>query len=430
MTTDLRIKTKLALGFGVLTLLITVLAGVSVFLAARVDHSVETALQTRYGAVERLNAIKGDVHRTFLMFNDMLLLPASDTGRLKDEALSLRERVGEQWRSIEPLLDDAASKDAYAAVLSARQVFLSEQDAFLAAIMMGNDEEARSIAGGTLATARDKYLLKIGELARLQALQVGAAAYDTRSAVGVLSTAAWIGMAVALALGVALAVWTIRSVTLPLQDAIRIAQRVAAGDLSQPIVAKGRSETAQLLAALGEMQGSLAKVVAQVRDNADSVATASSQIAQGNTDLSSRTEEQASALQQTASSMKQLASTVQANADSAQQGNDMAASASAVASRGGQVVGEVVQTMRGIHESSQRIADIIGTIDGIAFQTNILALNAAVEAARAGEQGRGFAVVASEVRNLAQRSAVAAKEIKALISDSVQRVEQDRKSVV
>jgi methyl-accepting chemotaxis protein len=202
-----------------------------------------------------------------------------------------------------------------------------------------------------------------------------------------------------------------------------VAQRVAAGDLSVRIDLKPGDHTS-LMATLKEMQQSLAKVVNDVRSNADSVATASAQIAQGNADLSQRTEEQASALQQTAATMEELGTTVKLNADNARQANQLAQAASGVAIKGGEVVGQVVETMRGISESSRRIADIIGTIDGIAFQTNILALNAAVEAARAGEQGRGFAVVASEVRTLAQRSAEAAKEIKSLIGASVDRVEQ------
>jgi len=215
-----------------------------------------------------------------------------------------------------------------------------------------------------------------------------------------------------------------RTITRPLGRAVVVARRVAAGDLGQQIDSAGRDETAQLLAALNDMQAALAQVVGSVRNNADGVATASAQIAQGNSDLSSRTEQQASALQQTAASMEQLGATVRQNADSASQANQLAHSASAVAARGGEVVGQVVSTMRGIHDSSRQIADIIGTIDGIAFQTNILALNAAVEAARAGEQGRGFAVVAAEVRSLARRSADAAKEIKRLIGTSVERVAQ------
>jgi len=204
---------------------------------------------------------------------------------------------------------------------------------------------------------------------------------------------------------------------------VQAADRVAGGDLSQAIHSNSQDETGQLLSALARMQTSLVGTVSNVRDGAESVATASAEIAQGNADLSSRTEEQASSLEETSATMEELNATVRQNADNAAQANQLAQSAAQVARDGGQVVGEVVETMRGIEGSSKRISDIISVIDGIAFQTNILALNAAVEAARAGEQGRGFAVVASEVRNLAQRSADAAKEIKSLINDSVERVQ-------
>ncbi len=233
-----------------------------------------------------------------------------------------------------------------------------------------------------------------------------------------------IGCLIGLMLGSA-AAWLIsRSITSPLAGAVLAANRVAEGDLTQRIESGQKDETGELLRALARMQDALATTVGSVRTSAEGVATASAQIAQGNQDLSQRTEEQASALQQTAATMTELGQTVRHNADNAQQADQLARSASEAATRGGEVVGRVVDTMKGIHETSRKIADIIGVIDGIAFQTNILALNAAVEAARAGEQGRGFAVVAGEVRSLAQRSADAAREIKSLITGSVQQVDQ------
>ena len=235
-----------------------------------------------------------------------------------------------------------------------------------------------------------------------------------------------IWLCVALAALSSLALWVMvmvtRTTTRSLDSAVRLAEAVAAGDLSMQVQPQGRDEVARLLVAMQGMTAQLSAVVGSVRSNSESVATASAQIAQGNADLSQRTEEQASALEETAASMEELASTVQHNADTAREANELARSASAVAAQGGAVVQQVVQTMQGINTSSTRIADIIGVIDGIAFQTNILALNAAVEAARAGEQGRGFAVVASEVRSLAQRSAAAAREIKELITASVSQV--------
>ena len=233
--------------------------------------------------------------------------------------------------------------------------------------------------------------------------------------------------------GLMAAVWLswafIRSITEPVNDALHLAHAVAQGDLRVQVQSHGDNELGQLLRALATMRNQLTHVVQQVRQGSEAVATASVEIAQGDNDLSSRTESQASALEQTSASMEELGAAVQQNAASAQRANQLAQAASAVAVKGGDVVGQVVHTMKDINESSQRIADIIGVIDGIAFQTNILALNAAVEAARAGEQGRGFAVVASEVRSLAGRSAEAAKEIKGLISASVQRVEHGTRLV-
>ncbi|MFN8916660.1 MAG: methyl-accepting chemotaxis protein [Burkholderiales bacterium] len=216
--------------------------------------------------------------------------------------------------------------------------------------------------------------------------------------------------------------WISRQLTLPLKDAARIAQAVANGDLTQSLSIKSNDEIGQLGQAFNHMIDSLKKLVAEVRNGMDHVASASQQIVLGNLDLSSRTEQQASSLEQTAASMEQFTTSVQSNADAAREASNFVQNASMVAQRGGEVVGQVVSTMGEIEASSKKINDIIGVIDGIAFQTNILALNAAVEAARAGEQGRGFAVVASEVRNLAQRSASAAKEIKGLIQESVSKV--------
>jgi len=263
----------------------------------------------------------------------------------------------------------------------------------------------------------------LGELSRQVADSSAAiaqqAAQDARRAL----VSSLVALALVSALGV-FAGWVLtRSVVGPLRVAVSLANKVAAGDLTTTIVTEGNDEPARLLQALAAMQENLERVVSGVRTNAEGVASASAEIAQGNTDLSMRTEDQASSLDETSSSMQQLQQTVQNNAANAQRANELAKSGASVAERGGQVVGQMVEVVQGIQESSRKIADIIGVIDGIAFQTNILALNAAVEAARAGEQGRGFAVVASEVRSLATRSASAAREIKALIQTSVERVE-------
>jgi methyl-accepting chemotaxis protein len=266
-------------------------------------------------------------------------------------------------------------------------------------------------------------------LIKLQ-LDVGKSEYE--AAIARFETAKLVAIALivfGLACGLAIGAWLIRAITRSLAQALLIANSVANGDLRQQIKIESNDEIGQLLVALQKMNSGLVGIVSEVRGGTDMIATASGQIAAGNLDLSSRTEEQASSLEETASSMEELTSTVRQNADNARQANSLAATASQVASRGGSVIGQVVETMGEINNSAKKIVDIIGVIDGIAFQTNILALNAAVEAARAGEQGRGFAVVATEVRNLAQRSAAAAKEIKSLIGDSVERVDAGSKLV-
>ena len=299
----------------------------------------------------------------------------------------------------------------------------------LAALGAHDFQQASEILQGSMRETYPALREALGALVALQ-LDVAKKEYQAaeRSYVVVRNTSIAVMLGGVL-LAALIGVWLIRSITRPLNEAVRVAQAVANGDLDQAIDLHANDETGALMRALQAMTASLAEVVAQVRTGTDTIATASQQIAAGNIDLSSRTEEQASSLEETASSMEELTSTVKQNAENARQANQLVGATADVAVKGGRVVGEVVDTMASIKDSSRKIADIIGVIDGIAFQTNILALNAAVEAARAGEQGRGFVVVASEVRNLAQRSAMAAKEIKALIEDSVDKVEAGGKLV-
>jgi methyl-accepting chemotaxis protein len=246
------------------------------------------------------------------------------------------------------------------------------------------------------------------------------------------ANARWISIGLALAVTALVAgmgLLLARRIAASLDGAIGVARTIAGGDLSVQVNATSNDEVGQLMMAMADMSASLVRIVAEVRSGTDSIGTASAEIAAGNLDLSARTEQQAGSLEETASAMEELTATVRQNSDNARQAKQMAVSASDKAQRGGEVMGDVIRTMEAIDSSSNKIADIIGVIDGIAFQTNILALNAAVEAARAGEQGRGFAVVATEVRNLAHRSAAAAREIKALISNSVEQVEQGGKLV-
>ena len=297
-------------------------------------------------------------------------------------------------------------------------------DTLLGLFKSGDVPALTSYAAKEMYPAIDPLQEVLGQLMQVQ-LDYAKAEYDSAAASfqtirALALTAVVLGVLLAVLMGGAM----IRQISRSLDNAVQITDSVAQGDLTVPIHARGKDEIAQLLGGLTAMRDNLAHVVSGVRGNAQGVASASAEIASGNNDLSIRTEQQASALQETAASMEELSSTVKQNADNARQANQLAMSASTVAGQGGDVVAEVVTTMKGINDSSKKIADIISVIDGIAFQTNILALNAAVEAARAGEQGRGFAVVAGEVRNLAQRSAEAAKEIKSLITASVERVEQ------
>ncbi|MBC7916327.1 MAG: MCP four helix bundle domain-containing protein [Rhodoferax sp.] len=288
----------------------------------------------------------------------------------------------------------------------------------------GESAETSQFISGTLLPVADDYLKDLRSVKTYMDDKVAkrAAASLSASATAVRTMA--VGSVLVLLVAGFLALSATRAVTVPLKQAVAVAEEISEGKLTAHVVVNRKDEFGQLQQAQQNMLETLVTTVRSVRGGAEGVATASAEIAQGNHDLSGRTETQASSLEETAASMEELASTVRQNAESAQQANELARNASSVAIQGGDVVGQVVETMKGINAASQKIADIISVIDGIAFQTNILALNAAVEAARAGEQGRGFAVVASEVRSLAGRSADAAKEIKALITDSVERVEK------
>jgi methyl-accepting chemotaxis protein len=292
----------------------------------------------------------------------------------------------------------------------------------LAALRAGDIDRVRTDLNGqtqSLATSMDN------ELAGLVKIQTDVAARDFKSSqktFELVRTICLAGLVIGLIFAAVLGWLLVRAIVRPLEEAVRIAGAVAKGDLTQRIEVRSQDETGRLMGALRDMNSSLVAIVSRVRSGTDTMAIASSEIAAGNLDFSSRTEQQAASLEETASSMEELTSTVRQNADNARQANVLAASASEVAGKGGAVVAQVVETMEAINTSAGKIVEIIAVIDGIAFQTNILALNAAVEAARAGEQGRGFAVVAGEVRNLAHRSATAAKEIKSLIDDSVGKV--------
>ncbi|MFO1273310.1 MAG: methyl-accepting chemotaxis protein [Rubrivivax sp.] len=420
-----RLSLRMTLGFGFLLAMLAANVGVALLGFADMRKSTERLMEVEWvkaQAVAELDtATRATARRT------LELLITEEPGRRQE----LHARVADNRRqgdaateTLRRLVYLPEGKQLLSEIEALRKQYLQtfeRQDAELAA---GHRAEAMQLAQAELLPLLDRLQAKTRALSELQTRLAGRARDSVRASA---DSALWMMLAigaVALVAGTLLAAALARSITRPVAQAVALARRVAEGDLSVDIATEGRDEVAELQHSLRDMTARLAGVVASVRGNAESVATASAQIAHGNHDLSQRTEEQASALQQTAASMEQLGSTVEQNASHARQANELAASAAQVARSGGDAVGRVVTTMQGIHDSSRRIAEIIGVIDGIAFQTNILALNAAVEAARAGEQGRGFAVVAGEVRALAQRSAEAAREIKSLISASVEQVEQ------
>jgi methyl-accepting chemotaxis protein len=345
------------------------------------------------------------------------------------EAKSSSVRAGEILKALEAYPPNDGEKALLAKITALRAPYQAVRDGISKAKRDGKADEAERIFNTEFASASGAYMEAMRAYLDYQAKAIDATGAHIQANAATGRAVLVCTGALALLLGALMAWRLTRSITEPLGQALAQARAVAAGDLTRRVDVRGSDEVAGLMSALNDMQARLVGLVSQVRQGVDSVGTASDEIARGNIDLSQRTEQTASNLQSAASSMDQLTGTVRQTADSARTAHQLAASASSVAQRGGTAVSQVVATMDEINRSSRRIADIIGTIDGIAFQTNILALNAAVEAARAGEQGRGFAVVASEVRSLAQRSASAAREIKTLIQASVESVESGTRQV-
>ncbi len=422
---NFKISTRLMVLVGALSVMLVVGAVLGIYGISSANDSLKTVYEDRTVCLGQIGEVQRLMSRNRLAIAEALVTqnPAEAKASIESVDGNIAE-INRVWGAYAATYLTPKESELAKRFEDDRAKF--ERDGVaptVAAMRAGNLDAARQLQAGAL---RELYGPVRGDIEALLSLQLDVARDEYVTAVdryhlirNSAIVAVVLGVGAAILFGLAL----IRGVSRSLNVAIETADDIAQGDLTHEIRIEGRDEAAQLLRSLSNMQDALRKVVSTVHQGAEAVASASAQIAQGNVDLSARTESQASALEETAASMEELGSTVKHNADNARQANQLAQTASTVAVKGGDVVAQVVDTMQGINESGKKIAEIIGVIDGIAFQTNILALNAAVEAARAGEQGRGFAVVAGEVRSLASRSGEAAKEIRNLITASVARVE-------
>ncbi|WP_194722127.1 methyl-accepting chemotaxis protein [Noviherbaspirillum malthae] len=424
---DLKIGTRLTLGFGILLLMMLTLSAFSILRMLSIDHTVALESKVIVNRLQPLYQAREALGQTGIAArNSFIFTSEGDAKRELDIVDQQKTIFMNALKAVAPHYAGDADFAKVSQGLTQMAAELNRPRKYREANQM---QEFGEFLVKECSPLRRQIVQDMDVVIRKAEAEMANATTAVHGSISFSRMLLIAVSALALAIGVVLAVVLSRSITAPLTEAVSFARRVTTGDLTGHIETTSKSETGQLMTALKEMNENLARIVAEVRTGTEQIATGSTQIASGNQDLSSRTEQQAASLGKTASSMEEITSTVKQNADNAQQANTLAVSAAQVASEGGMVIARVVDTMGAINESSRKVVDIISVIDGIAFQTNILALNAAVEAARAGEEGRGFAVVASEVRNLAQRSAAAAREIKTLIDDSVEKVENGSKLV-
>ena len=430
LLSNLKVGQRLALGFAIVLILSILTTVIGIVKLSAVADAAQGMLGEPVRKDRLINEWNGNI--ALAVQRTTAIVKSSDAGLIQvfaANAVETDKKAATLLKEIEPLLTAPDEKRVFADMMEIRKNYKTGRQKAIELKQAGQVQESNEVLDKLYLPAAQVYQAGIARLVKIQrdrvdelSSQIQEIKQDSRRTVIVLG-------GLCTAFGILCAWWLGRSIVVPVREAVEVAQRVAAGDLGANPQVRSRDEIGQLQAALKHMNDQLLRMVREIRGGSDAIATASSQIAAGNHDLSSRTEQQAGALEETASSMEELNATVAQTADNARQASRLAATASEVASRGGAVVAQVVDTMASIDASSKKIADIIGVIDGIAFQTNILALNAAVEAARAGEQGRGFAVVAGEVRNLAHRSAAAAKEVKELITDSVAKVDDGARLV-
>jgi methyl-accepting chemotaxis protein len=428
---NLKIGARLGLSFAVMAMLLLMLASVAYTRIDSMEEDIVLTTEDRYPKTVLAHLAKDELNGVARSMRNLLLM--DDAQELKNELASIetRTRTGNTaLDQIDKLITSSKGRLLVKDVNDVRQQFMAMRAKFLAlAADPAQRDQAKAVLLKDLRPVQLQYFAALDKLIEFQGALMKDAAKESIDSAKVARITILSISGVAMLVCLVVAYLATASITNPIAQAVAVARRVADGDLTSHIEVASKDETGQLMQALQDMNTALQTIVGKVRSGTDSMATASGQIASGNLDLSARTEQQASSLEETASSMEEMTSTTKHNSDNARQANQLAGSASEVAVKGGAVVAQVVSTMDEINDASRKIVDIIAVIDGIAFQTNILALNAAVEAARAGEQGRGFAVVASEVRNLAQRSAAAAKEIKVLINASVEKVDHGAKLV-